>query len=134
MIRDPDIYVTNGYDIHVTFTKEQREAALLLYDPFLNYLKKNRIEYRNHKIFDSPVGPWTTPMWQVILSQSKCVHQDLGKCISWFMLNRGELSVMVHPNTKEKNGLGGGYEDHSQNMLWLGEPRTLKLHIFDKKN
>ena len=132
MIRDPDTSIQNGYDIHVTFLEEEREHAHRLFQQFIEYLSFREISYRNHKIFDSPVGPWTTPMWQVILPQSQSVHRDLGYCIGWLMLNRHTLSVMIHPNSKKQGDLGGGYEDHSQNMLWMGVPKKLKLQIFDE--
>ena len=131
MIRNPATEITNGYDIHVTFGKKQRKKAHLLYSQFIEYLQKKSIPYAKQKIFDAPVGPWSTPMWQVILPQSIRMHQDLGDCIAWFMLNRGELSVMIHPNTQKKNGRGGGYEDHAQNMLWMGKATPLRLCIFN---
>ena len=134
MIRNPTIAVTNGYDIHVTFVKKQRKKAHLLSAQFIEFLQEKSIPYSKHKIFDAPVGPWGTPMWQVILPQSRRMHQDLGECIAWLMLNRGNLSVMIHPNTQREGGLGGGYEDHSQNMLWMGEATALRLNIFKKES
>ena len=132
MNRDPETSIVNGYDIHTVFEPEQKEAALALYHLFLDFLSKQNIPYQHNKVFDVPVGPWPTPMWQVILPSGKRSHLDLGPCIAWLMLNRGAFSVMIHPNTKQENGLGGGYEDHSQNMFWMGAPQTLKLHIFQK--
>ena len=133
MIRNPDLSITNGYDVHVVFSKNQREKATLLSRNCIEFLQSKNIVYKHHKIFDAPVGPWPTPMWQFILPKSEHAYRDLGCCISWFMLNRGEFSVMIHPNSKEEGEMGGAYEDHSQNMFWMGPPLSLKMSIFEKE-
>ena len=127
MIRNPEHSVTDGYDIHVVFHKEQKEDAHLLFKDFCAFLSSIEIPHQRAKIFDTPVGPWPMPMWQTILPNSKSVYSDIGNCISWFMLNRGDFSVMIHPNTKEENGMGGSKEDHMQNMLWMGPSIPLKI-------
>ena len=129
MIRNPFISITNGYDIHVVFSANQIEQANHLFIDFMTFISDNGIPHHRPKVFDKPVGPWTTPMWQVLLTQSNRVHHDLGTCIGWLMLNRRGFSVMIHPNTDLEHGLGGSYEDHSQNMLWLGQPMALKLGV-----
>ncbi|MAA79816.1 MAG: hypothetical protein CL916_11200 [Deltaproteobacteria bacterium] len=130
MIRSPHDSITGGYDVHLVFTSSQQELAKHLFTACLDFLHKNDIAYQNHRIFSRPVGPWPTCMWQFELPFSSRVHQDLGLCISWLMLNRGVFSVMVHPNTKKENGQGGALEDHGQNHLWLGAPMPLKMSIF----
>ena len=127
MIRNPEHSVTDGYDIHVVFHKDQQENAHLLFKDFCAFLSSKEIPHKRAKIFDTPVGPWPTPMWQAILPKSERVYSDIGHCISWFMLNRRHFSVMIHPNTKEENGMGGNKEDHMQNMLWMGPSTPLKM-------
>ena len=129
-MRHPKNSIPKGYDIHVVFQDNQREEARLLFDSCIEFLINDDITFQNHKVFSSPVGPWPTPMWQFVLPSSPQVHHDLGLCISWFMLNRGELSVMIHPNSRKENELGGAYEDHVQNHLWLGQSMSLKIEIF----
>ena len=129
MIRSPRDSIT-GYDIHLVFTQNQQEQAEHLFTACLEFLNENEISYHNHRVFSRPVGPWPTCMWQFELPISSRVQQDLGLCISWFMLNRGAFSVMVHPNTKQENGRGGAREDHGENHLWLGTPMPLKMSIF----
>lgn len=131
MIRTPHHSITGGYDVHLVFTHGQHEEAKVLFTTCLEFLDENGVEYKNHRMFLQPVGPWPTEMWQFELPNSVHVHRDLGLCISWFMLNRGGFSVMVHPNTKEEGGKGGSLEDHGQNHLWLGTPVKLLMSIFE---
>ena len=128
----PQDFITKGYDLHVVFSDSQHQAAHALFEACLGFLDQSEISYHKHRFFSKPVGPWPTPMWQIILPHSDQVHSNLGLCIAWFMLNRGEFSVMIHPNTHQEQGRGGEYEDHSQNHLWLGSPLKLKMEIFEK--
>ena len=124
--------IPTGFDIHVVFSTDQTERALTLYQNFLSFLTKHKISFHNQKVFHQPVGPWPLPMWQVILSTNPKIHEELGRCISWFMLNRDGFSVMIHPNTEQVENKGGAYEDHSQHHLWLGTPITLNMAIFTR--
>jgi aromatic ring-cleaving dioxygenase len=117
----------HGYDIHVVFEAQQEPQACELFDQFRAHLAVNEIPHDRDMVFSEPVGPWPTPMWQVLLPQSDRVDRDLGICISWLMLNRGPFSVMVHPNTVKSDGSSASYEDHSTHMLWLGPPQDLRL-------
>lgn len=123
-------FVTSGFDIHVVFTTAQTDRALALHQACLDFLTQHGITFRNPKVFHKPVGPWPLPMWQVILPPDPHIYEHLGKCITWFMLNREDFSVMIHPNTEKKDGLGGAYADHSQHHLWLGTPLVLNMNIF----
>jgi aromatic ring-cleaving dioxygenase len=126
-IRNPDDTITDGIDIHVVFNDSEMIIATQLFEQFLSFVQHNNINHHRPLLFSSPVGPWPGPMWQVLLPDGPHLDADLGQCIRWLMINRGDLSVMVHPNTKEKSGRGGSREDHSQNTLWLGPPLPLLL-------
>ena len=117
----------HGYDIHVVFEARQEPQACELFEQFRAHLVATEIPYDRDIVFSEPVGPWPTPMWQVLLPQSERVDHDLGICISWLMLNRGPFSVMVHPNTVKRDGSSASYEDHSAHMLWLGPSLDLRL-------
>jgi DOPA 4,5-dioxygenase len=41
--------------------------------------------------------------------------------VPWLALNRGDLTVFVHPNT------GAALADHSAHAIWLGESLALNL-------
>ena len=130
-IRSPFTSI-KSYDLHVVFSESQIEEAQFFFQRFLSFLEEHQIEYQKHRFFTEPVGPWPTPMWQCILPSSDTLHQSLGLCTAWFMLNRGPFSVMIHPNTRQEGAYGGVYEDHSQNHLWLGDPLELKLELFKR--
>lgn len=64
---------------------------------------------------DKPVGPHPKPMYQVAFAI------DLfPRFVPWLMLNRTDLTVLVHPNTRWPRN------DHLKNALWLGEVLPLK--------
>lgn len=44
-----------------------------------------------------------------------------GELVPWLMLNRDELSVLVHPET------GDALADHTAHALWLGSPLPINL-------
>ena len=125
MLRNPKMSITAGFDLHVIYQASELEDATNLFEAFLCFIEENNIIHTRPKIFSTPVGPWPLPMWQVILPQHNEVYEDLGLCISWFMLNRGRFSVMIHPNSQIENSLGGVREDHTKNMLWLGDAIVL---------
>ncbi len=129
---DPAAWVVDGYDVHLLFEKHEEEAARALFRSFLHYVEAEQIPYERGIVFPAPVGPWPTPMWQILLRRKErtLLERDLGRCIAWMMLNRGSFSAMVHPNTREEAGIGGGLRDHRDYCLWLGEPRRLRLGIF----
>jgi hypothetical protein len=60
---------------------------------------------------------------------------QFGAFIPWLIINRGPLSVLVHPNTIE---IVDGKEfkdeerDHTQRATWLGERVPLDLSLFKR--
>lgn len=61
---------------------------------------------------------------------------QFGALIPWLVINRGPLSVLVHPNTLE---IVDGKEvrdeerDHTQRATWMGERVLLDLSLFKRK-
>jgi len=123
VILNPDIVIERGVDIHTLFDLPEIENCTQIYDNFLSFLKENHVPFEHNRIFEKPVGPWPTPMWQLVLKGPN-FYSDLGKAASWLSLNRGEFSVMIHPNTSD------GLLDHTERTLWLGKSYKLKLEIF----
>lgn len=67
---------------------------------------------------DELVGPHLRPMYQVAFAI------DLfPRFVPWLMLNRMDLAILVHPNTRRPR------DDHLVNALWLGEVLPLKGEI-----
>jgi DOPA 4,5-dioxygenase len=69
---------------------------------------------------DRPVGPHPTSMYQVAFPVA-----EFPRIVPFLMLNRGGLSVLVHPRT------GNDYADHSSHALWLGTKLPLDLSVLE---
>jgi aromatic ring-cleaving dioxygenase len=67
---------------------------------------------------DEPVGPHPTSMYQVAFAVS-----EFPLLVPWLALNRGELTVLVHPQAEN------AYEDHTAHAMWLGPPLPLRLDV-----
>jgi len=70
---------------------------------------------------DQPVGPHPLPMYQVSFAA-----REFARVVPWLMLNHGELSILIHPNTDD------GYRDHAAHALWLGAQQELLLDVLRK--
>ena len=66
---------------------------------------------------DGPVGPHPIANVLVIFKPA-----EFERVVSYLMLNREGLDVLVHPLTTD------AVEDHSDYAIWLGNPVPLKLH------
>jgi DOPA 4,5-dioxygenase len=66
---------------------------------------------------DTPRGPHPISNALVIFKPDQFEH-----VVSYLMLNRDGLDVLVHPLTTD------AVEDHSSFAIWLGNPVELKLH------
>ena len=72
---------------------------------------------------EAPVGPHSLAMYQVAFTTAL-----FASFVPWLMINRGNLNVLVHPNTLAPR------DDHLRHALWLGQPQplidnVLPLHI-----
>jgi DOPA 4,5-dioxygenase len=55
--------------------------------------------------------------------QVKFAPDQFGLLVSWLMLNREGLDILVHPETGEDVG------DHADRALWLGEKLQLNIEV-----
>jgi DOPA 4,5-dioxygenase len=78
----------------------------------------SRFQARLGNWHDEPVGPHPIAMYQVAFEDA-----EFAALVSWLMLNREGLNVLVHPLT------GDSVADHTRFAAWLGTPVQLKLHV-----
>ena len=103
---------------HVYFDEASRDAAWAL---------RERIEMtfpiEMGRFHEKLVGPHPHFSYQVALK-----NEQFLAVMSWLTLNRGELTVFIHPNT------GHDLEDHRDRAIWMGRQVPLVLDIFTKKD
>lgn len=68
------------------------------------------------------IGPHITHFWEVDVVRPEIFV----RLLSWFQLNHGTLSVLIHPQT------GNDLLDHTERALWLGKPLPILENIFSK--
>jgi aromatic ring-cleaving dioxygenase len=100
-----DVTDITGYHAHVYFDAETRDVAERLRNGIAE-----RFEVQLGRWFDTPIGPHTKGMYQVAFA-----IDVFASVVPFMMLNRGGLSILVHPMT------GNAVADHDVNPLWLGE-------------
>lgn len=131
---EPSKYVTDGYDIHTYFDMENKDHAQKVFQNFLQFLKSQGIVVASSGFYPKTFerSPHLKPMWEVDLKPQEKLFEKLGIAISWLMLNREGLSIIVHPHT----GIHSRQQkilDHTDYALWMGPPVTLNVdpEIFD---
>jgi aromatic ring-cleaving dioxygenase len=67
---------------------------------------------------DAAVGPHPQSMYQIAFPA-----ELLGSFLPWLMLNRGGLTVLLHPET------GNDYADHTDHAIWFGGILPLRLDV-----
>ncbi|KFH66909.1 hypothetical protein MVEG_07434 [Podila verticillata NRRL 6337] len=70
-------------------------------------------------VHTGPIGPHVIGSFEVW-----CPIESFARTFSWFTLNRGKHSVLVHPLTK------GQLLDHTTRAIWMGQSLPLDFEIF----
>ena len=110
-----EVSAITDYHAHVYYdadTKPTAEALRAAID--------ERFDVRLGRWHDRPVGPH--PHWSYQIAFAPDVFPKL---VPWLALNRGGLTVFVHPNT------GDALPDHRDHAIWLGEKAVLKLSALE---
>jgi aromatic ring-cleaving dioxygenase len=102
-----------GYHAHIYYDPADRVAAARLREGM-----GERFTVRLGRWHDEAVGPHPVSMYQVSFDAP-----EFPQIVPWLMLNRGALSVLVHPLS------GDAYDDHSCFALWLGPQVELNLEV-----
>lgn len=100
---------------HVYFDAATRDAAWALRGAI-----EKRFPIEMGRFHEKPVGPHPCFSYQVAFT-----NDLLAPLLSWLALNRGGLTVFVHPNS------GRELEDHRDHAIWLGPQAPLRLDLLD---
>lgn len=103
--------VIRDYHAHIYYDETSRPIAQQLRESLEASFTVEMGRWR-----DTPVGPHPQSMYQVKFEPS-----EFPRIVPWLMLNRGGLTILVHPNT------GDAYTDHAENALWLGAKLPLRV-------
>jgi aromatic ring-cleaving dioxygenase len=105
-----------GYHAHVYYDAATRPAAERLAESVGG---KFTVEIGG--FFDEPVGPHPVANLAIVFKSA-----EFATVVPWLMLNRGGLSVLVHPLTDDS------VRDHDTDGAWLGTPVPLRLHAMTR--
>ncbi|HYC45680.1 MAG TPA: DOPA 4,5-dioxygenase family protein [Burkholderiales bacterium] len=100
-----------GYHAHVYFDAATKPVAERLRDTIVA-----KFAVKPGAFADEPRGPHPVPQFNIIFEIA-----EFQRIVPWLMLNRNDLSVLVHPLTESN------YDDHSKYAVWLGTPVPLRL-------
>ncbi|HWL03725.1 MAG TPA: DOPA 4,5-dioxygenase family protein [Xanthobacteraceae bacterium] len=107
-----DAAVIRSYHAHIYYEPETRpEAERLRVE--MERLFPAAIYGRWH---DVPVGPHPSAMYQVAFPV-----ELFPTLAPWLIVNRGNLTVFLHPNT------GKALTDHTRHAVWMGRQQVLDL-------
>lgn len=104
-----------GYHAHIYYDAARRDFAATL------RLRIGELfEVRLGRMHDAPVGPHPVAMYQVAFAPDQ--YADF---IPWLMLNRGGLTVFLHPET------GDELADHTDHAIWMGAMLELDTSVLE---
>jgi DOPA 4,5-dioxygenase len=103
-----------GFHAHVYFDRDTVDQARALCEE-----AGRRFALTVGRMHERAVGPH--PCWSCQLAFAP---EHFGAVVPWLALNRGGLTVLVHPDT------GDDLRDHRDHALWMGRVEPLDLSIF----
>jgi len=118
-----------GFDIHIYHFQENPEQKKFAQELW-ERIRREFPELRIYRFFDKPIGPHPIAMFEVNLF----TPAQFGAFIPWLVINRGPLSVLIHPNSVDP--ITGEHEeaerDHTQRATWMGDRLPLDLSLFKR--
>lgn len=106
--------IIKEYHFHTYYFQcndESKEKALNLYNLIKDLTAFIAIP---HKFNEEPVGPHPIGSFETWVPQ-----ESFAEAYSWFLLNRGDLSILIHPLTRDE------IEDHTVRAVWMGDSLPL---------
>ena len=102
-----------GFHAHVYFDAITRRTAERIHDELAQHLGVDV-----GALHERPVGPHAKAMFQVTIDP-----EQFASVVPWLMVNRADLSVLVHPITDDP------VRDHDTSPLWMGEPLPIDVEF-----
>ncbi|MEY4575617.1 MAG: hypothetical protein RL701_320 [Pseudomonadota bacterium] len=115
--RDPASAI-RSYHAHVYFRDPEERGRALQLRAWIDA----GFSVQLGRVHDVPVGPHSQPMYQVAFAAD-----TFAAFVPFLLLNRLELSVLVHPNT------GRALDDHLVHALWLGERLPVRGEVLSNE-
>ncbi|MCW5749138.1 MAG: DOPA 4,5-dioxygenase family protein [Alphaproteobacteria bacterium] len=108
-----DVPTIQSWHAHVYFDAASRERAWALRAAIMARFASEMEMGRFH---ERPVGPHPCWSYQVAFTPERFTA-----IVSWLAMNRGDLAVLIHPNT------GDDLVDHRDRAMWMGACYDLNL-------
>ena len=102
-----------GYHAHIYFDPADRARAAILREQV-----EARFPVRMGRWHDVPVGPHPSAMYQIAFET-----EQFPVLVPFLMLNRQDLTVLVHPET------GRSRDDHLLHAIWMGAVLELNAAV-----
>jgi aromatic ring-cleaving dioxygenase len=109
-----DPAAVRGYHAHIYYAPDSKERAADLRDE----IGRRYPEALLGRWHDEPVGPHPISMYQVAFEVA-----EFPRLVPWLALNRGKLTVLVHPQADNAD------DDHTAHAMWLGTKLPLRLDV-----
>lgn len=108
------------FHFHVYFYQkndESRKSAMELRDKIIKLIEDGFFHpVPNPRVNTEPRGPHLVGSYNVW-----CPKEHFPRLYSFFLLHRGDHSVLVHPLTREE------VVDHTERAVWMGHPFPVDL-------
>lgn len=102
------------YHAHIYWNTDIERTIAISMRPFLESMGGNL-----GRIYDTAIGPHPIAMYQV-----KYDDNNKDRVETFIKNNHKGISVLLHTDT------GNDLKDHTENVVWLGEPIDLDLTAF----
>jgi DOPA 4,5-dioxygenase len=120
MMSSGDRRTIESYHAHIYYDQASTRARA---DELRSLIAASFPEAKLGRWHDELVGPHPHSMYQVAFPS-----EMLAAFVPWMMLNRGGLTVLLHPQT------GNPYRDHTAHAVWFGAALPLRLEAFKNRD